>query len=141
MGEMLHRMLPDRPTQVRFLRFFAVGGCGFIVQLASLRGLKDLLAARLAFSVAFALSVASHYLLNRFWALPSPRRDSGRQFLEYAATIAISYAISFGCFNLFFGLFHLGVMWATALAVPPSTLAVFLLLNYRVFKPAKPIAR
>jgi len=134
-------MLPDRQTQVRFLRFFAVGGFGFLVQLGSLRGLKELLPARLAFSLAFALSVASHYLLNRFWALPSSRRDSGRQFLEYAGTIAISYAISFGCFNFFFGLIHLGIMWSTALAVPPSTLAVFLLLNYRVFKPARPIPR
>jgi putative flippase GtrA len=133
---MLQRSLPDRQTQVRFLRFFLVGGCGFLVQLGSLAVLKECLPARLAFSLAYILSVATHYLLNRFWALPSRRSDPGRQFLEYVGTIGLSYLISFGCFNLFYGWCHLSVMWATVWSVPPSTLAVFFLLNYRVFKSA-----
>ena len=133
---MLHRTLPDRQTQVRFLRFFLVGGCGFLVQIGSLAGLKEHLPARLAFSIAYVLSVATHYSLNRFWALPSRRSDSGRQLLEYLGTIGLSYLISFGCFNLFYAWLHLSVMAATVLSVPPSTLAVFFLLNYRVFKPA-----
>ena len=33
-----------------------------------------------AFSVAYAVSVAAHYTLAKFWALPSERRDTLRQF-------------------------------------------------------------
>ena len=132
---MLHRILPDRPTQVRFLRFFLVGGCGFLVQMASLRGLEEILPPRIAFTAAYVLSVATHYLLNRFWALRSRRSDAGRQFLEYLGTIALSYLISFACFNLFFGGLHLSVMWSTALSIPLDPARCFLLLNYRVFRP------
>ena len=127
-------MVIARETQIRFLRFFTVGGVGFIVQLASLRVLKEMLPPRIAFTTAFVFSVATHYSLNRFWALASHRRDTGRQFLEYLGTVGISYLVSFSCFNFFLSLAKLSIMWSTALSVPPSTLVVFLLLNYRVFR-------
>ena len=120
-------------TRFRFLRFLLVGGTGFVVQLGSLWLLKWFFPVRVAFTVAFVLSVASHYSLNRFWALKSARRDSGRQFLEYLATVGLSYLVSYSFFNLFLYL-KLSAMLSTALAVPPSTLVVFLLLNYRVFR-------
>lgn len=126
-------MLPNRQTQVRFFSFIVVGGTGALVQFASLWLLKSVLPARIAYTIAFVLSVATHYSLNRFWALRSIRRDTFQQFLEYLATVAVSYVISFACFNLCYAVFHLGIMVSTALAIPPSTGVVFLLLNYRVF--------
>ena len=57
-----------------------------------------------------------------------------RRLYDEGATIALSYAVSFAGFNVCYGLLGLSVMWSTALAVPASTLVVFLMLNYRVFR-------
>jgi putative flippase GtrA len=42
--------------------------------------------------------------------------------------------INFALFRLCVDGFGLGRILATAIAVPPSTVVVFLLLNYRVFR-------
>jgi putative flippase GtrA len=137
---MFKRMLPDRETQVRFWRFVAVGGTTALVQLGSLAVLKRWLAPTLAFSVSFILSTSTHYSLNRFWALPSVRRDRARQFTEYLATAGLSYLVNVSLFNFSLHVFGLSVMWSAVFAVPPSTLMVFLLLNYRVFRHRSPPA-
>jgi putative flippase GtrA len=131
---MLKRMLPRRETQARFGRFLTVGGCAAAVQFSSLALLKRHLGPGFSFTLSFALSTSTHYLCNRFWALPSDRRDSWRQLGEYLGTAALSYLINISLFRLWLNLIGLGVMWSAVLALPPSTLLVFLLLNYRVFR-------
>lgn len=118
----------------RLLRFVVVGGTSYVVQWLTMKVLAGVLPTNWAFTVSFLCSTATHYTLNRFWALPSGRNDSWRQFGEYAATAVLSYAINFGLFRLCIDAFGLGKLWATAIAVPPSTLVVFLLLNFRVFR-------
>ena len=130
----LKRMLPSRETQARFGRFLAVGGLAAVVQFASLASFRRWLHPDLAFTLSFVLSTSTHYLCNRFWALPSDRRDPVRQFGEYLATAALSYLVNLSLFNLGLDRLGLGVMWSAVLALPPSTLLVFLLLNYRVFR-------
>ncbi len=127
-------MAPTRETQVRFLRFLTVGGVAALVQFSTLAVYKRWLAADIAFSCSFFCSTATHYLMNRFWALPSDRRDSWRQFGEYVGTAALSYLVNLGLFKAGHDLLGLRVLFAAALALPPSTLLVFLLLNYRVFR-------
>ena len=131
--------LPDKPTQWRFARFIAVGGLSYGVQVATMmlfsRGLG--LATNVAFTLSFVCSTATHYTLNRFWALPSARSDTWRQAREYLGASAISFVINFAVFHLCLDVIGLGKIWATAVAVPPSTVVVFLLLNYRVFRAAK----
>jgi putative flippase GtrA len=121
-------------NRARFLRFIVVGGVGFVVQTGSMKLLKQVLPPRAAFTIAFALSVVSHYSFNRFWALASTRRDTGRQALEYLGTVGVSYLVSFLAFNFFLMILKAGPMWSTVLSVPPSTVVVFFLLNYRVFR-------
>jgi putative flippase GtrA len=122
---------------VRLIRFLVVGGGSLGVQLLALKALRPYLGPTAAFSVSWVVSTAVHYLLNRFWALPSERPDTRRQLAEYFATVVLSYAISTGAFELGRRVIGLGEVWATICAVPPSTLVVFLVLNYRVF-PARP---
>lgn len=126
--------LPDRETQVRFVRFIAVGGGSAAVQFAVLAGLKGRMGDTLAFSISWVLSTATHYLANRFWALPSARADASRQFGEYLFTVGVSYVITLGAFKIAHDVIGLSVMWATFWAIPPSTAVVFALLNYRVFR-------
>lgn len=126
--------LPSRDTRFRFLRFLVVGGTAYAVQWVTTRLFAPWFPANVAFTLGFICSTATHYSLNRFWALPSLRNDSWRQFGEYLGTAALSWVINFALFRLCIDGFGLGIMWATAIAVPPSTLVVFLLLNFRVFR-------
>jgi putative flippase GtrA len=131
---MFKRILTYRETQVRFFRFIAVGGTACLVQVVSMKLFLGWLGTNLAFTLSFICSTSTHYTLNRFWALPSTRADTLRQLGEYLATAALSFAINFSLFRLCLDVFGLDKLWATAVAVPPSTMVVFLLLNYRVFK-------
>jgi putative flippase GtrA len=123
-----------RETQVRFVRFLVVGGGSLLVQVAIVWLLKSHLSEMAAFSVSWVVSTATHYCANRFWALPSARHDTGRQLGEYLFAVALSYAINAIAFRLCRDWLGLGVEWSTIWAVPPSTVVVFLLLNYRVFR-------
>ena len=126
--------LPPRATQLRLLRFFAVGAGSALAQVGIIVLLKPHLRETLAFSISWICSSALHYLANRFWALPSGRSDAGKQFFEYLFTLFVSYAINLGAFFVCRNWIGMGVEWATLWAIPPSTIVVFLFLNYRVFR-------
>lgn len=130
---MLDAFLHDRETQLRLLRFLAVGGGTALVQIAVLRALKARLGETWAFSISWVVSTTTHYVANRFWALPSGRSDPMQQLGEYLVAVGLSYLINLGAFKLLRNRFNLGATWATLWAIPPSTIVVFLILNYRVF--------
>ena len=121
-------------TRWRLARFLVVGGTAYAVQWGTMRALSPLWPENVAFTASFLCSSATHYSLNRFWALPSARHDSWRQFGEYLGTVGLSWLINLGMFKLCRGVVGLGPLWSTAIAVPPSTVVVFLILNYRVFR-------
>jgi putative flippase GtrA len=131
---MFKAKLSDRETQVRFARFLTVGATAYVVQVLTIKLFLRWLGTDPAFALSFLCSTATHYCLNRFWALPSARHDTFRQFREYVVAVMISFVINFLIFRLCVDHFALDRIWATAIAVPPSTVVVFLLLNYRVFR-------
>ncbi len=131
---MFKAKLSDRETQVRFARFLAVGGTAYVVQVLTIKLFLLWLGTDAAFTLSFICSTLTHYSLNRFWALPSVRHDTWRQLREYLGTALLSYIINLGVFHLCLDVFGFGKIWSTAIAVPPSTVVVFLLLNYRVFR-------
>ena len=130
---MFEQILTDRETQLRLLRFLVVGGGAALVQLVVLRALKSRCSETLAFSISWVVSTTTHYFANRFWALPSGRGDTAQQLGEYLVAVGLSYLINLGAFKLLRHRFGLSAMWATVWAIPPSTVVVFLILNYRVF--------
>ena len=130
---MLDAFINDRETQLRLLRFLAVGGGTALVQVAVLRALKARLGETWAFSISWVVSTTTHYVANRYWALPSGRGDTAQQLGEYLVAVAISYLINLGAFKLLRNKFKLSATWATLWAIPPSTIVVFLILHYRVF--------
>lgn len=127
-------MLPSRETQVRFLKFLTVGGLAFVVQFLAGRVFAPLLPPSLAYSCGWACATTVHYLMNRFWALPSDRTDAWKQFRDYLGTAIISLAVGNLCFRLLFSGLGLSFDWANFLSIPPTTLIVFLILNYWVFR-------
>lgn len=130
---MFDSLLTDRETQWRLLRFLVVGGGTALVQVAVLRALRGRMGETLAFSLSWVVSTTTHYFANRFWALPSTRNDVAQQLGEYLFAVALSYVINLGVFKLLRLKFKMSATWATLWAIPPSTVVVFLLLNYRVF--------
>lgn len=130
---MLDSFLHDRETQLRLARFLAVGAATALVQVAVLRALKPRMGETLAFSISWVVSTTTHYLANRFWALPSGRGDAVQQFGEYLVAVGLSYLINLGMFKLLRNKLKLSATWATLWAIPPSTIVVFLILNFRVF--------
>lgn len=134
---MIKRLPIDRQTLVRFIKFFLVGGTGYGVSLFTFSLVKGILKPNKAFAAAFVLSTTTHYLMNRFWALRSTRSDSWRQLAEYLFTVGLSYSISFGCFKLLSVYVGLGLGLAQALSIPPSTIVVFFILHFWVFRVQK----
>jgi putative flippase GtrA len=132
-ASMLEDLFTDRETQLRLLRFLVVGGGSALVQIAVLRGLRTRFGETIAFSISWVVSTTTHYFGNRVWALPSAREDTARQFGEYLIAVALSYVINLAVFKLLRVRFKLSQTWAALWAIPPSTVVVFLLLNYRVF--------
>lgn len=130
---MFDSLLTDRETQWRLLRFLVVGGGSALVQVAVLRALKARCGETLAFSLSWVVSTTTHYFANRYWALPSSRSDTAQQLGEYLFAVALSYVINLGAFKLLRNKCQLSATWATLWAIPPSTIVVFLLLNFRVF--------
>ena len=130
---MFESLLGDRENLLRLVRFLVVGGGSALVQVAVLRALKTKTSETIAFSLSWVVSTATHYFANRFWALPSGRHDTTQQFGEYLIAVGLSYLINLGAFKLLRIRFKLSPTWATLWAIPPSTIVVFLLLNYRVF--------
>lgn len=128
------KLISDRETQWRFARFLIVGGTSYVVQVAAIKLFSIGFGTNVAFTLSFMCSTATHYALNRFWALPSARADVWRQARDYLGVSLISFVINFGLFRLCLDVVGLAEVWATAVAVPPSTVVVFLLLNYRVFR-------
>jgi putative flippase GtrA len=127
-------LMPSRETQVRFLRFLSVGGFAAVVQFLTLNVFRSWFGPNLAFNCSFVCSTSTHYLMNRFWALPSDRNDAWKQFTEYLVTSSISWGINFTLYKICLDLVGLSVMWSAVVALPPSTVVVFLILNYRVFR-------
>ena len=130
---MFDSLLTDRETQLRLLRFLLVGGGTALVQVAVLRALRPRVGETWAFSISWVVSTTTHYFANRFWALPSARGDTAQQFGEYLVAVALSYLINLGCFKFLRSRMKLSPTWATLWAIPPSTIVVFLILNFRVF--------
>ena len=130
---MFDSLLTDRETQIRLLCFLVVGAGSALVQVGVLRALKTRFGETLAFSISWVVSTTTHYFANRFWALPSTRNDTAQQLGEYLVAVAVSYVINLAVFKLLRVRFKLSTTWATLWAIPPSTIVVFLILNYRVF--------
>ena len=125
---------PTSGQAVRLVRFLIVGGGSALVQLGLLWVFNRILPEKIAFSLSWVGSTATHYLANRFWALPSARADTAKQFGEYLFTVGLSYVINLGAFIALRNGVGLGPYASTLLAIPPSTVVVFLLLNFRVFR-------
>jgi len=131
---MFKRLLLDQQTQVRFIKFFVVGGTCYGLNVLFFNICKLFFLPSLAFTCAFILSTGCHYTLNRFWALRSSRSDFHIQAIQYLMSVLLSYGISIACFKYMSVKLGLGLTLSQALSIPPSTVVTFIILNFWVFR-------
>jgi putative flippase GtrA len=103
MEAILARYLPaDRlALLVQFLRFGAVGGCGFVVDNATVYGLRNWLGIYGAGIAAFGTAATVTWLLNRIWTFRG--QGSGpahRQWLLFVAANSLGFVLNRGTFAL-----------------------------------------
>ncbi len=127
-------MLPAKETQVRFFKSLCVGAFAAVVRVGTVPLFDPFLTPKQTFTVSYLLSVATHYTLNRFWALRSERTDWARQFVEYVMTAILGYGLQYVVFAACFYKLGLSQIWSNLISIPPSTLVVIAILNYRVFR-------
>ena len=126
--------LPNWATQVRFWRFVIVGFTVMILQIGSFWLFEQWWSVSVAFVSAYVLAVLSHYSLNRFWALRSSRADVTRQGGEYLLVAMGSLVLNYLLFTFILKRFDLPPIGATLFASVTTSVVVFLVLNFRVFR-------
>ena len=124
----------DRTTQARFLRFLVSGATVMAVQTGTMGLLSHWSNQTAAFVTSYIVGLISHYSLNRFWALRSSRTDLYRQAGEYLVLGGTSCLTNYLLFQAAVHLFGLKPVWAMVVSNPPTTIVMFLLLNFRVFR-------
>jgi putative flippase GtrA len=91
---LVRRLRDDRRTQLLLVRYLAIGGFVFMLNLAALSWLLHVHAPYwLAFGVAFVVSLAAHFTLNRFLNFRNFERTIVQQAGTYSAVAAICFLV------------------------------------------------
>ncbi len=91
----------QRLTIVQFLRFGTVGGVGFLVDTATVYGLRHFLGLYGAGLVAYVLAATSNWALNRIWTFRG--NGSGpahRQWAMFMLTNLVGFVLNRGAYIL-----------------------------------------
>jgi len=75
------------------IRFCVVGGSGYVVNLAVFQAGLRLLPYPVAFALAFAVSAASNFALNRIWTFRARTSPVAGQFVRFATVSLLALAL------------------------------------------------
>jgi putative flippase GtrA len=107
----LYRLLPGRfrhaatPARLlliaQFMRFAIVGGAGFIVDTATVYGLRHALGLYGAGMVAYVTAASGNWVLNRIWTFRGKRDGSAhRQWAMFMVANLAGFALNRGAYVL-----------------------------------------
>ena len=91
------------------------------------------LGPRVSFSLAFLLSLTTHFLLSKFWTFANYSPDFAAQVPRYLAAAVISYLLQLGVFHISLVAFTNNVLLASIVAMPGGMAVSFTLLQLWVF--------
>lgn len=104
METLLLRCLPRRlhgrvALLAQFLRFGTVGGCGFLVDTATVYALRGTLGLYGAGALAYLTAASTNWLLNRLWTFRGQGSGAAhRQWLAFLATNLLGFALNRGTY-------------------------------------------
>lgn len=129
-----------RESLLRLLRFGTVG----VIVMGFFMGLNWLLGhglgAQLAFLAAYPPALLLHYLLNKRWTFSDPTPTDARKVADYLHTVLVTFLIQWPVFTLAQSAFGCPAWLAAGVANLMQMTASFLLLQWRVFRPATGLA-
>ena len=129
-------LAPPLSLWSRMVRFGVVGGAVLLVDLGVIGMLRAWLPPLVTVSVAYAVAVSVHFMLNRLWVFGSRNGAYGGQILRYLLNLAFCWLCTVALVSLSLHCVSSNLFLAKLLALPPTTCLGFLLLRYFVFKPS-----
>jgi putative flippase GtrA len=121
----------------RFLRFCTVGVTVASIDFGLVWFLSRWTPPLVAVSIAYLTAVCCHFLLNKMWVFQCRRSDYIRQLIQYSVVVVASWLTTITIVHFCLSSFTTNVLIAKLFALPPATLAAFLLMQLFVFrKPA-----
>ena len=118
----------------RFLRFCVVGVTVASIDFGLVWFLSGWTPPLVAVSVAYFTAVCCHFLLNKMWVFQCRRSDYVRQLIQYSVVVVTSWLTTITIVHFCLSSFTANVLIAKLFALPPATLAAFLLMQLFVFR-------
>ncbi|HEY0455677.1 MAG TPA: GtrA family protein [Verrucomicrobiae bacterium] len=118
----------------KLIRFGLTGGVVFCVDVLLVWAFSRWFAPTVAVTLAYALAVALHFCLNKWWVFGSFERAMGREIWRYLIVVFACWACTISIVQIVMAWIYPNVVIAKILAVPPSTLLGYLLMRSFVFR-------
>ncbi len=92
-------VIPDRAIATQFLRFGTVGAFGFVLDTATVYGLRPLLGLYGAGVLAYLVAASVNWVFNRVWTFRGVGRGPAhRQWLRFLATNLGGFVLNRGTY-------------------------------------------
>ncbi len=139
MSTLRERILsPPRSHREELLRFFAVGGTGYVLALAMYAGEIELgMSPYLAVPAVFVLNGLFNFTLNRYWSFPRSGRPVSEELGRFAIVALGSLCVNYLALFILHDLIGMAPVPAQALAVLIAAPAGFLGQKLFSFRPVR----
>lgn len=108
------------------VRFCVVGGSGYVVNLVVFQAAMQLLPYPIAFALAFAVSAASNFALNRVWTFRARTQPVAGQFARFATVSLLALGLDLLLLSLLVERMGVTKLPAAAIAIAVVTPLSFL---------------
>lgn len=120
-------------SQPRFVRFYAIGGLTFLIDVCCAWMLLKFLPKVAALALSYMSCCLFHYVCSKHWTFRDTTRVSARQLWAYAWSNLITLVTNTALSAWLLELFGQNVFFAKAVALLPTSVVGFLLLRWFVF--------
>ncbi|MBC7368468.1 MAG: GtrA family protein [Undibacterium sp.] len=124
---------------LRLLRFGFVGGGVTLVFMGLNWLFAPRLGADLAYLAAYPLAVALHFCLNKWWTFGDQGAVKKRQAAEYLGMMLVAFLIQTAVFKALILYTTVPPWLASGIATVAQMALSFLVMQRRVFAPARPV--
>jgi putative flippase GtrA len=121
----------------RFVQYCTVGAVVAAIDFSLVWVLSHWLSPLFAVSISYFTAVSCHFLLSKRWVYRCSRKDNARQVGQYALCIVGAWLSTLGIVQLCLSTITSNILLAKLIAVPPVTLAGFVVLRCFVFTQTK----
>lgn len=131
---LLQRLRDDQGARLQFVRYVAIGGFVFILDVGSFKLMyAHGVVLAVATTLSYVLAVCTHFTLNRAYNFRNFDRALWRQVRTYAVVATFCWIVQLGVVEGLFRLFHVDATLAKAVGVIVNIPIGFLGHRYLTF--------